>query len=288
MTAPAPGLYPGVPEAAYRSWDAVSQSHLHDLVARTPMHAHYAYTHPQEPTGAMAFGSAAHIICLEPDRLEREYQCAPEGLDRRSKEGKARWAAMLADGREPMKFDEYHALATARDAVYAHPTASALLAGKGLNEVSLVWDDYGASGDDDLPPLRCKARWDRLTTADDWPTIVDLKFVEDATPRWLPWKIGDYCYGLQASMYLRAGRMQDRLAGRAPVDRRFVFVFVEKAPPHGIACVELDAASLVECDEQLRAAMELWARCTASGHWPGYPAGIAGVSLPEKFWRREE
>lgn len=86
------------------------------------------------------------------------------------------------------------------EALLAHPVANQLLFGaEGANELSIVWDEHPEAG-----KLRCKARLDRLTVFEQWATIVDLKKLEDASPKWIGFRIGDYRYDLQAAMYRRA------------------------------------------------------------------------------------
>lgn len=281
--APEPGLYRDVPEAIYRAWPCPSQSLLHDL-ERSPAHAYWNLTHPKAPSAAKRFGSATHsIVLMGPEDFERSYMQLPEGLDRRTKEGKAFWADFeMRETREGLKHDEYAAVVKIREALLGHPVASQLLWGAdGANELSIVWDEHLEAG-----KLRCKARLDRLTVFEGWPTIVDLKKLEDASPKWIGFRIGDYRYDLQAAMYRRACAALDDLQGLPPTDRRFVFLCVEPEPPHAIALYELDAQSLAEGDAKLEAHLETWARCEKSGDWPGYPLSVQGVTLPEKFWRR--
>jgi hypothetical protein len=80
--------------AAYHAHAAVSKSHL-DLVAKSPLHFWARYLDPnrvpQEPTAAMAIGSAVHTHVLELDQWDSQYVVAPAGIDRRTKVGKAEW-----------------------------------------------------------------------------------------------------------------------------------------------------------------------------------------------------
>jgi hypothetical protein len=38
--------------------------------------------------------------------------------------------------------------------------------------------------------------------------------------------------------------------------------------------------------KRTRRAREMWAHCTASGQWPGYPAEIVQIDLPEFYQAR--
>ena len=82
--------------ADYHRHHAVSKSHL-DQVARSPLHYWARYVDPNrvepEPTPAMTIGTALHSHVLELDTWDQRYVVMPEGIDRRTKAGKAEWEA---------------------------------------------------------------------------------------------------------------------------------------------------------------------------------------------------
>jgi exodeoxyribonuclease VIII len=271
-----PGIHRNIPEQVYRAWPYPSQTNLKVFVNRSAAHARYQLLHPSDPTPAQEMGTATHTAMLEPKRFQRTYAAAPEGLDKRTKAGKASWAKLVASGRTILRAEEYDHIDGMSAAIWAHPVASELLSGEGANELSIVWDEHLKAG-----PVRCKARVDRLTYHEGWPTVVDLKKTRDASPRNFIWDIGRYGYHIQIAMYLRALE-----AATEPMERRFIILAVEDEPPHGIVDYELDAQSLAEAQGQLFDCLEQWAECVASDEWPGYPPKIHGVTLPEKYWRK--
>jgi hypothetical protein len=273
---PAPGIYRDIAEHIYRAWPYPSQSSLKLFEKRSAAHARYDLLHPKPPTRAREVGSAMHVAQFEPKRFTEEYIAAPAGMDRRTKKGKADWAELEKTGRTILLADEYEHIAGLSFELWAHPVASELLGGEGVNEVSIVWDEHADAG-----PVRCKARLDRLTYYDGWPTVVDLKKTRDASPRSFIWDIGRYGYHVQAAMYLRALEIATK-----PLERRFVILAVEDDPPHGVKVYELDESSLAEAQAQLFDCLEQWARCVKTGEWPGYTPEIYGVTLPEKYWRK--
>ena len=261
-----PGMYRGWTYDQYAALPAVRSSDLKGF-ARSPLHAHYAMTHPQE-SAAMLLGQALHVALLEPDLFERTYVAAP-ALDRRTVAGKATWAEFQAENghRIVLKADEMDHCRALADAALQHPIAGPLLAAPGVNEASLVWHD-------DAHMLACKARLDRLCEYEGYSTIVDVKSARDASPRGFATDAARFGYHCQAAWYLRGA---DALA---PLPRRFVFVVVEKEPPHAVACYELDepflAAGRAECDRALVA----YRNAQESGVWPGYPARISTLYAP--------
>lgn len=236
---------------------AVSASHLHS-VAISPLHYWKRYRDTNrpvvEPTAAMRMGTLVHCAVLEPVELALRYAIAP---DRRTKEGKAEAAAMMARGIEPVSAADLETAIAIAAAVHAHPLAALLLA-DGQPEQSFWFNDAPTG-------LRCKCRPDWFNGA----TIVDLKTTTDASPRGFARSVAQYRYHVQASHYLAGTGAQ-----------RFVFVAVEKTYPYGVAVYELDAAALVRGEELRRHDLQVIADCEATGEWPGYGASIQPLSLP--------
>ena len=59
-----------------------------------------------------------------------------------------------------------------------------------------------------------------------------------------------------------------------------MFVCQEKAPPYLVTIIELDATAMRIGAIRNRRALQVFAHCTSTGHWPAYEEGIALVSLP--------
>lgn len=74
---PPPGIYENIPDAEYRSWNAISQSTL--KVASEATWAHVRATLDgkiERKSDALAFGRALHTWLLEPHLFEDTYQVA--------------------------------------------------------------------------------------------------------------------------------------------------------------------------------------------------------------------
>jgi hypothetical protein len=124
----------------------------------------------------MAIGSAVHTHVLELDQWDARYVSAPDGIDRRTKAGKAEWEAFTtaATGRTVLPKADADLVMRMAHSVFTHPAAAMLLALPGKAETTHMWTD-AATG------LQCKCRPDWLT--DDGRLLVDLKTTEDASPR---------------------------------------------------------------------------------------------------------
>jgi exodeoxyribonuclease VIII len=64
-----------------------------------------------------------------------------------------------------------------------------------------------------------------------------------------------------------------------PIDY-FLFLCVEKEPPHAVTVCYVDDAALERGEALLARDMDTLARCVASGEWPGYSSDLTPVSLP--------
>lgn len=262
-----PGLHPNAERADYYRAKGANFSALKGF-ARTPAHAREAMIHPPEPTAAMELGTAVHLAVLEPDRFAEECAVAPK-VDRRTKEGKATWAAFeVENAGKVLLREEDHAMCVAmRDAVWAHPIASQMLKGPGHAEVAVVWDHLD-------PAMRCKGLIDRIGQFDGWTWVIDLKSCQDASPWSFASTVARQFYHAQAAFYL------DGCNAIAPRQRRFAWLAVEKEPPYAVAIHEPDGDML----ERGRALYEGWLRdyaeAKAKDVWPGYPNEIRALSLP--------
>lgn len=206
----------------------------------------------------MRLGSLVHCAVLEPHELPHRYMRIPDGLDRRTKDGKAAWLELERSGLDLIKAADWDVAMAMADATLLHPAASELLTiPDGMAELSFWWSD----GD-----LRCKCRPDWL--AGD--VIVDLKTTTDASPLGFARAVVNFGYHLQAAHYL-AG------VGAA----RFVFIAVEKAPPYAVGVYELDAAALATGEQLRQEALHLIRQCRQADQWPGYGDNCQTLALPK-------
>jgi hypothetical protein len=260
--------------ADYHAHSAVSKSHL-DQVARSPLHYWARYLDPNrivpEPTPAMAIGSAVHTHVLELDQWDARYVSAPDGIDRRTKAGKAEWEAFTtaATGRTVLPKADADLVMRMAHSVFTHPAAAMLLALPGKAETTHMWTD-AATG------LQCKCRPDWLT--DDGRLLVDLKTTEDAG-RGFAKSIATWRYHVQASWYLDG---VEQATGTRP--EQFLFLCVEKKAPYAVAVYAADAEMIAAGAQTAARDLDVLATCKAANAWPGYSDQIEPISLPP--WMR--
>lgn len=176
------------------------------------------------------------------------------------------WAeAVRADGMVPMKAADLEPIENMAEAVLAHPTAKALFELPGHREVSVFSEVDGV-------PVR--ARFDALT--DETPNGVfgiDLKTAakpvdEESFAR----EVINYGYHVQEAWY------QDTYKEHGDIE--FVFVAVEKDPPHLVAVHKLDVEFLQMGRTLAKVARRTYADCQRANLWPGYPDDVQVISPP--------
>lgn len=254
----------------YHAVRAASSSRLKEIL-RSPAHLRWMDENGKTAT-ALAIGEAFHSLVLEPQKFEEEFAVAPD-VDRRTKEGKAMWQhfADLNIGRVVISNDDWNMIRGMADAVNRHSTASDLLGNRNDTELSMFWDRAG---------IRCKARIDAISSSSK--CIIDLKSTQDASRDAFARSIATYRYHLQAAWYIDAAR-------RANFDvETIVFIAVEKAQPHGVACYTLEADAIDQGRIEADKALLMLANSELNGVWPGYTTGIESLSLPRWAIQKEE
>jgi exodeoxyribonuclease VIII len=207
------------------------------------------------------------------------------------------WSDLVAmdlatnDGKTIISADEHAQACGMRDAVMAHPAARGLLTTvPGRAELSAYWRDAETG-------VLCRCRPD-FWRADG--ILVDLKTTDDASPEEFGRSVLKWRYHVQAAMYLdgtRAAAEQgggleliadpEQGEGFAAIPEHFLFIVVEKKPPHAVAVYKLDAMSLQHGLAEYRRDLARYAECLAADRWPAFGDTVQQTGLPEWFLRRE-
>jgi hypothetical protein len=246
-----------IADAEYFAHKAVNNSTL-KLISVSP--AHYKYGERKE-TKALYLGSAIHCAVLEADEFDSRYAAMPEGLDRRTKEGKALFSMLEASGKTILSADDYLQVSRIAESVKRHETAQKLLT-DGQAEVACFTT---------LDGLEAKCKCDYLRNDG---IIIDIKTTEDASPAGFAKSIATYGYHRQAAFYM------DCLQQEGIYSPAFIFIAVEKSAPFAVGVYQLDDASIEKGRESNQAAMSLYAHCLATDEWPAYDQSIITLSLP--------
>jgi exodeoxyribonuclease VIII len=261
-----------MPDAEYRAVPAVAASDIgHILPPKTPAHyaAHMAGELRREQSRAMLIGTLCHLAVLEPEKLDAAFVAKPEGIDYRTKEGKA-WKADAGD-LPILDADEVRAVNGIRDSIAAHPGCCDLLAGC-KSEVSIFTPhDSG---------LWLKGRVDAL--ADDGTTIVDVKTTSvGASAGAFGRQAFNLHYHVKAAHYMHLAREQGLNCGF------FYWLAVEVTPPFAVAIYTPSDAMLEAGARAWAEALATIAGCEARGEWPGYGQDAVTLDLPAWAYRME-
>jgi hypothetical protein len=226
---------------------------------RTPALFDYQRKHGRPPKDAFDVGTLAHELILRGgDKRIRVIDC----YDWRTKASQEAKKAAHAEGMVPVsRADLLEASRMAR-AVRRHPLASAILS-EGRPEVSFYWIDPDTG-------ITCRGRVDWLRDN----AIVDVKTCADASPEAFAKSCANFRYDMQADYYTDG--IEAVTGRRLP----FLFICVEKEPPHLLAVYQLDEEALERGHRDNAEARRIYAECESSGVWPGYSSDIELLSLP--------
>lgn len=276
-----PGLH-DVPEDAYHR-DPVPAGSLSSSGARMllppscPALFRYEQDHPRDPSPAQAFGTLAHTLVLGSGPELFVY----DKLDGRTKAGKEQAAEMaqaLASGVLAVPAEDYARAQAMVEEIRKHPLASALFNPEnGAPEQSGFWQDRETGA-------WCRVRYDFLPQARNGRLIFpDFKTTRHLDDQSIDRDLGKWGYHQQLDFYER-GAQALGLAESATG----VLVFQMVDPPHLVRVVQMDQRAQEVAHLRNRRAIDLFARCQATGKWPGYGDDVHTASLPPWIANQEE
>jgi exodeoxyribonuclease VIII len=256
-----------MPDAEYHALTRCSASALKALERSTPRHWH---AQQDRDSAALVQGRLLHCMVLTPGVLRETFACAPQ-VDRRTKEGKAAYAAFEAEsaGRQVVPADVWTECERMAYEVCSHPAAARLLEGT-ERELSLIGTLMGVDA---------KARVDAYHPVG---ACIDIKTTRGLASREeFERAIVSWGYGIQAAWY----RMALRAAGLAC--EHVAFVVVEKAEPYAVAVFRLADDVIDWFDAELPRLVDAWQ--DAQQHPDrGWPATVQDIGVPAWFARRME
>jgi hypothetical protein len=262
-----PGIYEMDNETYHSHRYALSSSGARTIITSSPAHFRYEQDHPQPVKKVWDIGNAAHKLVLGNGPELRLVDYARWD----SNDAKAEVAEARAAGAIPLKRGEYEQVHEMADALRRHPLASLLFDPEhGTPEQSLFWRDEKTG-------VMRRARLDWLPNPRTGRLIIpDYKTCVSAHPDKLQRVIEDLGYHQQDDTY----RSACHALGIADADAAFVFVCQEKTAPYVITVVEVNANARRIGAARNRRALEVFARCTATGYWPAYSDDVVSVALP--------
>lgn len=274
-----PGIYENVPMSVYHGADlcdgpSVSSSGLRRLIGQSP--AHYWCESPYNPdriereeTASLTLGRAAHHLLLGEDDFNTLYIVRPDKWDSWRTDASKIWRAdQEAAGRTVLLTAQLEVIRGMARSLAAHPLIDAGIL-NGAIEQTIVWKckDTG---------IWLKARPDAIPN--DAGDFADLKTTTSVQTSDLARTIAEYGYHQQAAL-IAAG--WHAIAGKDI--ESFSFVFIESKPPFCTRIVTLKDDDLARGERQNFVAIKEFAKCMASGEWPG-PGGADAEYLALPTW----
>lgn len=273
IPAPKPGIYQGVPMDQYLRWDAIGSSDL-EHIHRSPAYAHFWKTHDEEvddDRGARSWGTALHMLCLEPRRFDQAVGILPPEHDGRTKEGKALKAQLETEREVVIKHAAAEEVRRAAARVRAHRSAGALLASSGPTEVSVVVRDP-------VTGLLCKCRPDKLIPSKG--VLLDWKSTRMPSQRAFTKQAFDLGYDRKISFYLWQLNLLREL-GPAPEYSIGAIVSVQNDEPYETCVYAVRGETLEVAQVSWRKDLARWAECKESGAYPGFDEDVKILDLPD-------
>ena len=250
-----PGVVYGMSDEIYHGDPVVggslSSSFARRLTEFVPAKARAAH-HGRKPTASMNLGKAAHLYALGagPELIVWQH----DGRSAAGKKERADRAEDIAAERVvAVKADEYDQVLGMVAALRADPEVVAIL-DAGQPEVSIFWRERG---------VWCRGRFDLLGDVGD-----DYKTTDDASADGFQKAMSTYGYHQQADFYLRGLRALGHPAGDQPMR----FICQEKTYPYLVQVHTCDELAMEVAAALNDRAIDLYAACTATGNWPGYPS----------------
>jgi exodeoxyribonuclease VIII len=250
--------------AEYDATIAINCSGMKELL-KSPAHYKASLTAERTESKALRVGSLVHHIALEATPAHEKYAVTPEGLDRRTKEGKIAYEIFTAAsaGKVIMSSDEWD---------LADKVASSMLLAQQSLGVKFTSTEFMFSVDYCGTTLKSA-----IDAVGDDGYLYDLKTSEDASPKGFLQSVRSYRYNLQAYFY--------RIAYEAAFGIRpkgFRFIVAEKQAPYAFAIYELGPELMTYALSDFEDALKSYKSCVALDEWPGYGSEIRVLDVGAK------
>ncbi|MCB1918620.1 MAG: PD-(D/E)XK nuclease-like domain-containing protein [Candidatus Competibacteraceae bacterium] len=231
--------------ATYQEIPCISSHWLKDLL-ESPAECYRKHLDPhrqeQKPSAAMQFGTLVHCLSLTPLQFGDEFVI--DTGNRRTKDGKARYAALAATGKIVITPNDFERVQAIVAALKADPDARKLIT-SGKKERTIIQSRQAG-----LLPLKARldVHQEEKRHVVELKTIYDLNLIETAMTR--------YRYPLSAAFY---ADLSDSL--------RVTFVFVQTREPYEVQLLEMTKAMLAEGRNQWRTALDRFDECWKARDW---------------------
>lgn len=262
----------------HKDTSRISKSGL-DLINRSPAHYWERYINPNPAPRPekewQRTGGALGCAVLEPDDFPLRYTILDDieickeigGAKPRSTNKYKDWydkETIKLQGKIILEPEYYSQLIIMRDKVRAHPACKTILA-DGISERTFYFTDAQTG-------VKCRIRPDWITNKLGY--LADVKTTENASPEAFGRSAFKFRYHVQDPFYT------DGMRENGFVSKGFIFMCVEKEPPHNVAAyfVPPDVERLGRTEYKQN--LYTFADCTEKKIWPGYDDLVMPLQFP--------
>lgn len=276
-----PSILPDLEAEKYHRHPAVSKHGLDDF-RKAPALYLYNRENPTPPTPALLFGSLYHTVILEPELIGQLYAVVPSDAPARPSIRQREAKKPSLETLEAIQWwDDFNArtagktIVDAADIVRCQQMRQAMmknLACRNALEEARLYTEASLFWQNERTGVKCRARPD-IIRADG--LIIDPKTCQDASEEAFQRAAFNYGYYRQAAMYLDGWEAVSGEKAKA-----FIFLAQESEPPF-LCRAYVASPQMIEYGRvQLREDLERFAKCEATGIWPGLGDKPAELTLP--------
>lgn len=276
------GVHFNMPAETYHALPGASASKLKAFHRTTPAHARVRLEEPFEQTPYTLMGTLVHGWSLEgklPRLAVQPDEYAPGKKWNHNANECKRWRSEQNDaGKIIIKKDEMRRVQGMVNALFNHEEVYGMIV-RSQCEVSVITHDQTNN-----VPFRCRkdivpGPKETLKTPEGYVKgfLADIKAFSDVTDRALERDSYDRGLHIQAATYLAVWNSQ---CGAEDRRDEFVFIFVENEAPFSVRPFRCSDRFLEKGREDMARYLKLYAECTRTGIWPGYPSECQTLDLP--------
>lgn len=192
-----PGIHFGMSREEYDAIPAFSQTALKKWMALSEIPSEFKFwldNRDSEPQSeALLLGSALDCLLLEPDDFDDKFVVAPEGINRRTKEGKDAWQKIVDSGKTILTHDQSASVAS---------MARALKSNESTRDVFHYCKKAVICAE--IEGFPCKGEIDLFNPNTEH--LPDLKTCRDVAPSAFAKSAADLGYDIQAEFYRALAR----------------------------------------------------------------------------------
>jgi hypothetical protein len=265
-----PGIYDNITNEQYHASEGISSTGI-SLILDCPKRYYYEYHEKgkKDENDSFDFGTAVHMLVLEPQKFNDTYFLMHESVDLRTKAGKEAMelAEKSSNGRKILRKGVWEEAKIAAEYALKHSFWSKLTNPK--IEHSIYWEGG-------IYNTLLKSRPDAFNDS----LIVDFKTTDSI--KGFSNSIYNFGYHRQAAMQVDALYQLD---GKK---RFFAYFVIEKKAPYLTALFTLDEVSLEQGRREYLDGAALYSECEKSNNWPGYEEKFQLISIPKWAIKTED